>query len=317
VKPNRPAAQLTKWILPLLLMAPAFARAQTEYSVLRRLVAFPVDAPNFAAGADKAWWKIREELTTNRRFLIASKQFMIRKDVFQPRKEMEPSDVILLGKLLDAQGLIVTYLRDRQLFMSVYSGETGITLWKNQYQLHPSVPISDQLEGAALKLIQDFVSSIPYQGFQIVDPLIGKTVFEEGWAMYSKVEVGTDASAQKGDAVQWVRHTGSSPLFQEGGQVTIIAEGVVADIERDILTVEIRRVTDLSLLKEKSLVRLPKEQQRLQEAFALKDRFKKQLSPEMLIADMKPSTPESNQNRSLLTAVSSIASFAALVLLAF
>ncbi len=305
-------------MVALLFFAVTRAQAQTEYSVLRRLVAFPVDASStFAGGADKAWWKVREELTNNRRFLIASKQFMIRKDVFQPRKEMEPADIVLLGKLLDAQGLIVTFLKDRQLQMVVYNGETGVTLWRNQYQLHPSVPISDQLESAALKLIQDFVSSVPYQGFQIVDPLLGRPVFEEGRAMYAKVEVGSDATVQKGDAVQWVRLTGSSPLFQEGGQVTIVAEGVVADIERDILTVEIRRVTDLNLLKEKSLIRLPKEQQRLIDAFALKDRFKKQLSPEMLVADMKPSTAESSASRSLLTAVSSIASFAALILLAF
>ncbi|MEQ1877196.1 MAG: hypothetical protein ABL958_11150, partial [Bdellovibrionia bacterium] len=213
-------------MVALLFFAVMRAQAQTEYSVLRRLVAFPVDTPStFAGGADKAWWKVREELTNNRRFLIASKQFMIRKDVFQPRKEMEPADIVLLGKLLDAQGLIVTFLKDRQLQMVVYNGETGVTLWRNQYQLHPSVPISDQLESAALKLIQDFVSSVPYQGFQIVDPLLGRPVFEEGRAMYAKVEVGSDATVQKGDAVQWVRLTGSSPLFQEGGQVTIVAEG--------------------------------------------------------------------------------------------
>ncbi|HEX4925106.1 MAG TPA: hypothetical protein VFV50_13520, partial [Bdellovibrionales bacterium] len=201
--------------------------------------------------------------------------------------------------------------------MVAYNGETGVTLWRNQFQLHPSMPINDQIEGAALKLIRDFVASVPYQGFHIVDPLIGKAVFEEGRAMYAKVEIGTDAVVQKGDAVQWVRLTGSSPLFQEGGQVTVIADGIVTDVERDILTVEIRRVTDLTLLREKSLVRLPKEHQRLQENYALKDRFKKQLSPEMLVAEMKPSAPESNEKRSLLTSIAAIASIAALILLAF
>jgi hypothetical protein len=295
---------------------PAFA--QSEYLALRRLVVFPVETPTqYQAGADKAWWKVREELTNNRRFLIASKQFMIRKDVYQPRKALEPSDVVILGKLLDAQGLVVTHLKDRMLFMMVYSGETGITLWKNQFPLHPSVPIAEQLEGAALKLIQDFVSSIPYQGFQIIDPLMGKPVFEEGRAMFAKVEVGTDAQIQKGDPVQWIRLTGSSPLFQEGGQVTIVAEGIVSEIERDILTIEIKRVTDIQHLKEKSLVRFPKEQQRLQEDLALKDRYRKQLSPEMLVADMKPSTTESSQYRPLLTAISAIASIAAFILLAF
>jgi hypothetical protein len=294
------------------------ARAENEISALRRVVVFPIDLPtSFSSGADKAWWKVREELTNNRRFLIASKQFMIRKDVFQPRKELEPSDTILLGKLLDAQGLIVMYLKDKNLNMVVYSGETGLTLWRNQWPLHPSLPINDQLEGAALKLVQDLISSVPYQGFQIVDPLVGKPVFEEGRAMYAKVEVGTDAQIQKGDPVQWIRLTGSSPLFQEGGQVTIVAEGIVSEIERDILTVEVQRVTDLKYLREKALVRLPKEQQRLQDNFALKDRFKRQLSPEMLVAEMKPSSPESEQYRSLLTAISSIASFAGLILLAF
>ena len=63
---------------------------------------------------------------------------------------------------------------------------------------------------AALKLIQDFVASVPYQGFQIVDPLIAKPVFEEGRAMFAKVEVGKDAQIQKGDPVQWIRLSGST-----------------------------------------------------------------------------------------------------------
>ncbi|HEX4925049.1 MAG TPA: hypothetical protein VFV50_13230, partial [Bdellovibrionales bacterium] len=61
----------------LLSGAVAPALAQTDYLVLRRLVVFPFDAPaNVSGGAERAWWKVREELTNNRRFLIASKQFM-------------------------------------------------------------------------------------------------------------------------------------------------------------------------------------------------------------------------------------------------
>jgi hypothetical protein len=293
-------------------------RAENDHLLVRRIAAFPVQAPAaFSAGAERAWWKIREELTSNRRFLIASKQFMIRKEVFQPRGEMEEADAVILGKLLDANAMIVTYLKDRQLTMIAYSGVNGMTLWRNSVALHPSLPVGEQLEPSALKLVRDFIASIPYQGFLIVDPLIGKAIYDQGSSTLAKIEVGTDAQVQKGDPVQFVRITGMGPLFQEGGQMTVIAEGTVVQVESDIVTVEVKRVSDMQLLKEKTAVRLPKEAQRLQESYAFKDKFRRQLGPEMLSADLSPPETESQQHKPLLTTLSAIGSFALMILLAF
>ncbi len=38
----------------------------------------------------------------------------------------------------------------------------------------------------------------------------------------------------EGDNVQWIRLNGSSPLFQEGGQITVVAEGIVGFCDVDV-----------------------------------------------------------------------------------
>ncbi len=97
------------------------------HELMRRLVVFPIQADTAVSKeAESTWWDIREKLTESRRFLVASKNFMQAKDVFQPRAELQPADVLILGRLLDAHALITTFLVDKKLSMRVYETQNGM-----------------------------------------------------------------------------------------------------------------------------------------------------------------------------------------------
>ena len=241
------------------------AEAQVDHQLLRRVVVFPikvegeqppqlraVQSKDIETAADDAWWQVREELTASRRFLVASKQFLVKSDVFAPRGELQPADTVILGKLLDAHALITGQLKGRILSMQAYDGSNGVVLWRKESTMHPSLKVSDQFAATARKLINDFIASIPYQGFQQVDPLIGKPLYEEGDVTVAQVDVGVSSKVAAGDPVQWIKVTAfnASPLFQGGAKITVFAEGRVLKLDQGIATVEVLRATKINEIKE-------------------------------------------------------------------
>jgi hypothetical protein len=277
-----------------------------------------------AAAAEEAWWQIREEFTRSRRFLVASKQFLIKSDAFQPRGELEPADAIILGRLLDAHALVTLQLEDRSLKMSVFDGTTGLVLWRKALTLHPSLTVGDQLPTVARRLAGDFIASIPYQGFTTIDSLIGTAVYNEGEARLVQVDFGVPAAGQAGvqigDVAQWVRVSGSNnvaPLFQGGGKITVFAEGKVIRIDQGIATIELLRATSLSEIKEYTLVRVPREAERLQAEYSLKEAARTTLTAELVAPELSPMEQLKKERRPLVTTVSFLSSLAALLLLAF
>lgn len=196
--------------------------------LLRRVVVFPLSAPtSLKDQAEKGWWRSREVLTENRRFLIASRRFMVQKDVYQSRESLTPADAILLGRLLDAHALITFRLKDRTMKMSVSSGEDGLLIWEREHTLHPSLPIAEQIEDASEKLSRDFIANMPYQGFQILDPLIGSALYEEGDVQLAKVDIGPNARVTAGDQVQWIEMERLHPrsLFKTEESFAWLARG--------------------------------------------------------------------------------------------
>jgi len=290
---------------------------ENAHNLIRKLAVFPLDTgKRDTEVAEQAWWKIREELTANKRFLVASKQMMNRKEILQPRAQIEPAAAILIGKLIDSHALVSTYLVGRTLHMIVYSCENGMVLWKRDFDLATSIPIAQQIEGASVKLIRDFMASIPYQGYQILDPLIGKPVYEESKSIFAKVESGQNMRIQVGDAVQWIHVRSLPPVFQTDQNITIIAEGTVTENKQGVLTVEIKRLKDKELLTEKSLVRIPSEYQRLKETWALSN-SPAHLSPDIFVAEMKSAKPDSDANKNLVMTGTTLSSMLLLLLLAF
>ncbi|MCB0386219.1 MAG: hypothetical protein KDD43_12570, partial [Bdellovibrionales bacterium] len=294
--------------------------AQMDHHLIRRVSVFPMKAnKELNKAAEEAWWQVREVLTENQRFLVASRNFLIQRDVYQPREEIKPADVILLSKLLDAQALISIFIENRVLSMRVYEGEYGRILWSHDLTLHPSLPISDQIAGGAKKLAYDFIASIPYQGFVVMDALNRNAVYMEKGKPRVKVFVGASSGIAVGDTVQLVRiyHDSLKPLFTPETVPEIFAEGAVQSMDRDVVTVELNRMAKNTQITELTLARIPKEQLRLREAYALIPGLAGQVGGDVYAPEAAPLAQEIAEKKPLATALTFIANLAAFLLLAF
>lgn len=288
---------------------------QEEHQVMMRLTAFPIQVPvENRDAAEDAWWQMREQLTKDQRFFVAMKTFLQQKDVYQPRGELRPADVILLSKLLDSHGIIVTFLTDRTLKMIVYEGENGRVLWEQEMRLQPSVPIDDQLSAATTRLTRDFMASIPYQGYVQVDSLRGEPVYREGKHNLLQINVGS-ADLQIADQVQIIRIFSDQlkPLFTHSANIEVIAEGKVVKKEKDYFIVELVRYNKINLIKEGSLVRVPKELKRVQDQYGM-GRY---AEPELIDMGLKSAQEEEKEKRPLILSLTFIANIVAILLLAF
>lgn len=308
------------FLILLISLLSVSAFGQNEHHVIRRVAVFPVSVPSeFREEADKLWWELREWLTKDQRFLVASKNFLTQKDVFQPRKELGPSDVIILGKVLDAHALLTTELEGKVLHMRVYDGEFGRPLWVKSLNLQPSIPIERQLTPFTEKLVKDFLASIPYQGYVIKDALKDEVVFRQGSSLSLKADVGVGSQIEVGDQIQVVRVLSDSlkPLFTSATRIEVNAEGRVVSVNKNIIQVDLERSIDPRLINEGSLVRIPKEVKRLQESFAIQESLKAPVDPEFLSPRILELKRQEEEKKPLMTSLSFVANLAAFLLLAF
>ncbi|MGE3760520.1 MAG: hypothetical protein AB7H97_22330, partial [Pseudobdellovibrionaceae bacterium] len=241
------------------------------------------------------------------------------KDVFQSRQTLAPADAIILGKLLDANALVTTWVDDRVLHMRVYEGEYGRPLWEYQLMLQPSLPIAEQLQPAVVKLVNDFIASIPYHGFVVIDPLKGRPVYQEGRRLLVKGEVGTNAEVDVGDPVQLIRVYSDhlKPLFTHGASIEVFAEGRVVELNRQQLVIELDRVNRANAVEEGTMVRLPRELKRLQQYYSLQDSLKTKIDPEFFSPGMTTAKQNVEERKPLLSSLLFVANLAAFLLLAF
>lgn len=287
---------------------------QEEHQVMVRMTAFPILVPmENRDAAEDAWWQMREQLTKNQRFFVAMKSFLQQKDVYQPRGELKPADVILLAKLLDSHAVVVTFLEERTLKMIVYEGENGRVLWTQELKLQPSVPIDDQLATAVSRLTRDFLNAVPYQGYVQVDSLKGDPVYKEGRHYLVQINVGA-TDLELADPVQIVRIYSDQlkPLFTHGATIEVIAEGKVVKKEKDYFVVELDRYNKINLIKEGSLVRLPKEFKRVQEQYGGAS-----VSAEIIDSGLHAAQEEQKEKKPLILSLTFIANLVAILLLAF
>src|SRR5258708_6486349 len=104
-------------------------RADT-LNLMRRWVVFPFDAEApLKSAAEAAWWKCRERLTSQKKYLVASRQLLIQKDVYQSRRELGPDDVKLLSNLLEADVIVTGFTEGRQFILNVYLAQNGEIFW--------------------------------------------------------------------------------------------------------------------------------------------------------------------------------------------
>lgn len=299
------------------ILTPEISSAEVKHSLLRRVAVFPIAGAN-VSNNEEAWWQMRELLTKDQRFFVASRRFMVNRGVFQPRQVLKPADVIILSKILDAQALVVTYLQERTLHMKVYEGENGYLLWEGNAELHPAIPINDQLIRMSSQLMTAFILSIPYQGFQVIDEVIAKPIYETDEKKFAKVFIGSNSKIQVGDSAQWIEVAGDvgEAFFGASARVTILAEGRVTAVKGDKATIVIERLRDLSDLHENSLVRFPKEVNRLLGQYSDIDKSAS-LAPEYLSSEIKNVQEFSQDHSKASSSLMWIASLLGFLLLAF
>jgi hypothetical protein len=308
-----------KFLFALFFTFPALAQV-TEHTLIRRLSVFPIKTSDeLKAKADEIWWDLRETMTKDKRFLVATKNFLQQQNVYQARAELDPASAIILGRLLDADAVMVEYLDKRMLHMAVYEANYGRPLWTQEVALQPSLPVGEQLEPAVLKLARDFIASIPYQGFVVVDPLKAGPLYREGKRLLVKADIGLGAEAEVGDPFDLVKITSDhiKPLFTHGANIEVFAEGRIVSIDRETVTAELTRLARTTDVHEKTLVRLPKEMKRLEQLFALSDSLKGKINPEFLSPEMTSAKQEVAENKPLIASVVFIVNLAAFFLLAF
>jgi hypothetical protein len=295
--------------------------AQTvEHTLIRRLAVFPIETPeDLSSKAEEVWWELREFLTKDKRFLVATKSFLQQQNVYQPRSELDPAAAIILGKLLDAEAVMTTWLKDRTLHMAVYESHYGRPLWVQEVELQPSIRLQDQLSPSTLKLARDFIANIPYQGFVILDPLKDGAVFRDGRRLLFKADVGLNSEVAVGDSVELIRVKSDhiKPLFTHGATIEVYAQGRVVAVDREIITAEIQRLARSVDVKERALVRLPKEMRRLEQQFSLTDPLKNKINPEFINPEITPAKEAVAEHKPLVASLAFLVNLATFLLFAF
>lgn len=307
-----------RWAFGILLLLSAFsARAEIQHQLLRRIAVFPIAAEQGIGNSEEAWWQMREQLTKDQRFLVASRRFMINRGVFQPRKDFKASDAIILGKILDAQALVISSIEERTFRIKIYDGDNGYLLWQSSLEFHPAQSMSDQIVTAAQKLMQDFVIDLPYQGFVVVDPIKGNALFEEGGKKHAWVYEGNTKVLDVGDPIEVIEFSGetSKPYFKNGRAI-VVGQGSILEVQNDRVLVVIDQVRNLIDVHENALVRFPKESKRLTEMYThgVKDTG---LTSEYLTSEMRPAEQIEKRHNSSATSLAFILNLAAMILLAF
>lgn len=288
--------------------------------LLRKVSIFPILAPQeLKSLSEEAWWKIREAVTANQIFLVASKNFLERKDVFQARGELSPADAIILGELLDADALITMSLKGKHLGLFVYEGKYGRLLWKQVASLNSAVPVKEQFVESAIQLIQNFLKEIPYQGFVKIDSLVGDPVYQRGGQPVAQVYIGANSQVQIGDLIQWFRLVPNnfSPLFMDGANVEVFAEGKVLEVHKDMVIVSVERATSLKQIRADSLVRFPKELRQLKDSIAYKSSLSRRVDPEYYSPEIKDLSKEEKETKPLVASLTFLFNLAGFLLLAF
>ncbi|MDZ4083287.1 MAG: hypothetical protein U1E10_10145 [Bdellovibrionales bacterium] len=283
-----------------------------------------------ADSLQEAWWEVREELADTGRFLVATKSFLQKADVFQPRANLASSDAVILGRYVEADALMTMKLEDRVFSMTVWDAAEGIVAWRSSIELHPSILIRDQLTKVGRGLVREFLAAVPYHGITLKDSLARSAVYEDGGKKMVKVQIGSRGAFKAGDEVQWISldRVSLGALFQGAAKSTVKAEGVILEVKEKLAIVELRRVADLSAIKAGTLVYAPLEKARLD---SLQIRQKDVTSSEAVLSLLAAGSPggqglepegkkverDQAETGPLATTLSILASLAVILLIAF
>lgn len=298
----------------------AYSSTVSQNEPMRRITVFPFTASSANTKSSvEAWWKTREILANGKLFLVASKDFLQRKDVFQPRSELSPADVIILSELLDAQLILTGALIEKELRFNVYESKKGQLVWTSIKNLHPSIPVKNQIEKASEELTREFIENIPFHGFVYKDAIVGQTVYQKEGRYLVQAYFSTDIKVDVGDSVQFLNlsEQNNQPLFMGGISTEIFAEGILIETKTGWGVIEVQRINDLKRLTDSVLIRFPNEMKRIKEMHSLKDSVRRKIHPEYFSSDMHEIKSIESERRPLAAALAFLLNAAAFLLLAF
>ena len=307
-------------IIILFIFFSHYASAEIHHELIRRVVVFPLlTEAQFQEEANEVWWVIRETFTEGKRFLVASKDFLERKDVFQARGELTPADVIILGDLLDAHLLFTGIIKNKILHLYAYESARGQLVWGQSQQMHPSLTLKEQIQKVSKELTNRFIADLPYHGFVTKDELIGQYLIQKDGRYQFQIFVSPTLDVSKGDEVQLIKLYSQNlkPLFQGGGQVEVFAVGKVMEVNNGFVWAELIRATNLEEIKESTLVRFPNELRRVKELYTIKDSIKRRISPDYFSPEMTDLHSDVNETKPLVTALAFLINIASILLIAF
>lgn len=111
------------------------------HKLIRRVAVFPfLSQPHQKEGAMEAWWTVRETLTKGKRFFVAGKDFLERKEVFRAKGRLSPAEAIILSELLEAQMLVTGALDNKGLKLYAYESQRGQVIWSEKVEWDFSIP---------------------------------------------------------------------------------------------------------------------------------------------------------------------------------
>ena len=138
---------------------------ETQLKAFRRVAVFPVASEDLDDKLKSGlWWSFREHLSSHLQFVVASKQFLEAKEVYQERSEIQTADVILLSKHLEADVLMTLSYSDRTLHLRTYNALDGLALKNFSEKLQSNFSAEKQINSLASKLFDKWLASLPYQG---------------------------------------------------------------------------------------------------------------------------------------------------------
>lgn len=284
---------------------------------------------------DETWWQVREELADTGRFLVATRSFLQKADVFSPRGLLSTGDAVILGRYVESDAIMTLRLENRELSLHVWDSSDGSLAWSSQVELHPSVLIRDQVARVAREMVREFIAAMPYHGVTLKDHLARSAIFDEGGKKYARIQVGggpdgpTPATAiVPGQDVQWIQlqKVGLEPLFQGGAKAVVKAEGTIREVTDRVAKVEIRRALDMTVIRDGALVVVPAEAERLKKKGLAEKTSADVAIGTLLITNEKGGALEPEGRRvererdetgALATTLSLLGSLAVILLLAF
>lgn len=312
------ARRPSKWILQALFLGfvclfSVSSWAQVQHKPVKRLAVFPLAVGEInEKQREELWWKVREELTKPQLFLVAARRHMVNRGVFQPRKSLKPAEVIVLGQALDSHAVVTIYSEDRNLTMKIYEAENGYLLWEKNARFDLLRPAAEQAPLLLVNFVQQFITQVPYHGYSLLDPLEGQVVIDQQSEKIVQAFIGPRPKLQPGDEVEWITLSPNlkAPLYQGGGEVRVIATGIIQKITDDKATILLQRLRQDQTLNEDSLLRITK----LTTAPGASDVV---LPVEFRSEDLKPLSVKEVQQSTTTTALAVLANIAIFILFAF